>query len=78
MTSPRHPRVETALTRDEVAPGVAFVTYLPGDKVVERGTFTSEPDYDEGDNRLSALAIVERGTSQIIERTVCLYDAGIT
>lgn len=78
MTSPRHPGVETALARDDVAPGIAFVTYLPGDRVIERGIFTSGPGYDEGDNRWHALAQVERGAHQIIERTICLYDAGIT
>lgn len=78
MVAPRHPRVETALSRDDVAPGVAYVTYLPQRGVVERGVFLASPDYDEGDNRWSALAKVYKAAHELVERTVWLYDAGIT
>lgn len=77
MNAPRHPRVETALTLDDVNPGVAYVTYVPQKGVVERGTFTTEATYDENDDRWNARAKVQKGAHEIIERTVRMYDAGI-
>ncbi len=69
----RHPDVDTALTLDDVAEGVHYVTYIPDEEVVQRGVLLESPTYDEQDPRWRAAAQVA-GT--IID--VWLYDAGIT
>ncbi len=76
-TAPRHPGVDTALTIDDVRPGVNYVTFVPGgSQAVERGEFTSEPDYDEHDSRWTASARIKLG-QETVEKVVYLYDAGI-
>ncbi len=78
MTRNHHPRVESAITKDDVEPGVRFITYVPGGEVVQTGTFTSEATYDgETDDRWTANAKVRLG-SGTVERTIYLFDAGIT
>lgn len=77
MQKQRHPRIESALTLDDVTAGVAYVTYIPGQQVVERGIFTTDPYYDEVD-RWTAGAKVQNGTHEIIERLVSLHGSGIT
>lgn len=74
----RHPRVESAMTKDDVKPGVAFITYVPGDHVVEAGTFVTEPTYDgETDDRWTATAEIKLGKN-VVSKTIYLFDAGIT
>ena len=78
IESLRHPQVPSAITRNDVAPGVNYVTYVPKGDVVERGTFTSFAEYDgESDERWRAQASVKTG-QLVIEKTVLLFDAGIT
>lgn len=76
MTFPvaqRHPGVETALTRDDVGPGIAFVTFVPGSHETEmRGVFTDGASYDE-DLRWHTTGEVGGAAMQL-----CLYDMGIT
>ena len=78
MASPRNPESEFALTRDDVGPGVAYVTYIPQDRVIERGIFLEEPRYGEGEEGWIALARIEDAVSGLKERTVDLHQAGIT
>ena len=77
MNVHRHPGVESALTLEDVLPGQAYVTYIPNQKVIERGVFTTEPGYSE-DKRWTADARVLNGVHEMIERTVSLHGAGIT
>jgi hypothetical protein len=71
--APRHEGVDSALTRDDVAVGVSFVTYIPGQEVLYRGLFTSGASYDEDDPRWTATGLINNE-----ERTLYLFDMGIT
>lgn len=78
--------VDTALTLQDVGPGVPYITYVPANHdlatdhrieagtVVEEGVFMSEPEYDNEDGyRASAR---KAGMSTL--HTIYLQDAGIT
>jgi hypothetical protein len=74
----KNPGSEFALTRDDVAPGVAYVTYEPGLRVIQRGIFLTEAQYGEGEAGWTALAKVEGAAHGAFEQTVILHQAGIT
>ncbi len=69
----RHPDVASALTIEDVQQGVRFVTYLPGEQVMYRGTFLEAAVYDENDPHWNTKAQLGKGVMQL-----CLYDLGIT
>lgn len=77
----RHPSgIVTALTLGDIAPGVRYITYIPGNaSTIERGEFTSKPgpeDYDEEDG-YTATALIKMG-ADVISKTVYLQDVGVT
>jgi hypothetical protein len=74
----RHPGVDSALTLGDIAPGQRYVTYIPNQEVIERGIFTSAPEYEgETDRRWVAEAEVVSG-KVVVAKTVLLFSAGVT
>lgn len=75
----RNPRVETALSLDDISPNLDYVCYIPSDpKSVEQGTFVGNPEY-MGDNDDRWVVEVRRKIGdKVVIQLRCLYDMGVT
>jgi hypothetical protein len=75
----RNPKVETALTLNDISPNLQYVCYIPGDpSSVEQGTFASVPEYVGDSDDRWVVEVRRKVGDKVVSQLQCLYDMGIT